>query len=279
MVPIQIKAILFDLGDTLLNFGPINTLGLLKEAGYRSYSFLRQTNQPVGGYTYYLWYNFIGLRLNYFISGITGNDFNSLDVLKKYGKRKGFDLSEEQWEHVNWLWYEPLCEKASVEDDLVGTLEKLKALGLKLGIISNTFVNGTTLDRHLSEVGVLDFFPMRLYSYSFSRRKPHQSIFLEASRKLEVDPCNIMYVGDRVDNDVKGCRNAGMFPVLKKAYTNENKQVPEGTVTIETISQLPDIVKKINNISDTGKLCGSDEVECLPGNENVDGGEEYVKQR
>ncbi|MCK4960116.1 MAG: hypothetical protein KAT00_11965, partial [Planctomycetes bacterium] len=109
----EIKAVIFDLGETLLNFGSVNTGALFKEAARRSYEFLRQAGQPVGPYICYLWRSLGTLRMRAFLSDITGNDFDSRAVLRAYGEKKGFDLTEEQWRQMNWLWYEPLYEIAN----------------------------------------------------------------------------------------------------------------------------------------------------------------------
>ncbi len=243
----KIKAVLFDLGDTILNFGRIKASELFKDAARGSHAFLEECQQPVARMLAYGLVNLFGIRFNHLVSHMTGKDFDSLLLLKKYGDKRGFDLPVEQWQEINWLWYLPLRKKTTLEADIVGTLEKLKEMGLKLGIISNTFVNGHALDRHLEEEGLLDFFPIRLYSYQFDFRKPDKRIFLEGARQIEVQPQNIMYVGDRLDKDVKGSARAGMIPVLKKAYTNEGKKVPNGTHKIETVAQLPDLIEMINN--------------------------------
>jgi HAD superfamily hydrolase (TIGR01662 family) len=177
---------------------------------------------------------------------VTGRDFDSLAVLRKYGTRRGFGLSAEQWQQLNWLWYEPLRQRAWVEPGLAETLAELAEAGLKLGIVSNTFVSGSTLDRHLAEEGLISFFDTRVYSCEFGLRKPNKRIFLEAARQVGAEPANIIYVGDRVNKDVKGALRAGMQPVLKNAYTNVGKKPPAGVERIDSISELPDLVGKIN---------------------------------
>ncbi|HIJ72115.1 MAG TPA: HAD family hydrolase [Planctomycetes bacterium] len=242
----KIEAILFDLGETLVNFGKFNRGTVFKEAGRRSYSFLKKLKQPVEGFRKYFWRNMLGLRLRYYISLITGKDFDSLKLLEKYGTLKGFKLSPGQWQELNWLWYEPLRQRSWTEPDLADTLNKLTGAGLALGIISNTFVNSSALDRHLAEEGLIRFFRTRLYSCDFGFRKPDKRIFLEAARQLGTRPDNIMYVGDRINKDIKGALRAGMYAVLKNAYTNAGKKTPAGTERIEQISQLPALVEKIN---------------------------------
>jgi putative hydrolase of the HAD superfamily len=194
----------------------------------------------------YHWGNLLGIRAQVFFSGLFGNDFDSLDVLKTYGKRKKYTLSEEQWQDVNSCWYQPLKELTKVEDDLVETLSTLRDSGLKLGILSNTFVNSCALDGHLEELGILEFFPMRIYSYEYKFRKPNVKIFNAAAKRIETPAANILFVGDRINKDVKGSLKAGMTPVLMKAYTNAGKKRPEGTIEIDKISELPEIIKKIN---------------------------------
>ncbi len=246
MVQTRIRAVLFDLGETLVNFGKIDSGRLFKEAGRRSYTFLKKLNQPVGRFRRYFWRNMWGLYVRYYISLITGRDFDSLALLEKYGRMRGFNLSREEWQELNWLWYEPLRKRARTEPDLAETLTKLTEAGLKLGIVSNTFVSAGALDRHLTEEGLIGFFDTRVYSCEFGFRKPDKRIFLEAARQVGAEPANIIYVGDRINKDVKGALRAGMKPVLKKAYTNAGKKAPDGVERIDNIAELPELVQAIN---------------------------------
>jgi len=246
VVQTRIRAVLFDLGETLVNFGKIDSGRLFKEAGRRSYTFLKKLNQPVGRFRRYFWRNMWGLYVRYYISLITGRDFDSLALLEKYGRMRGFNLSREEWQELNWLWYEPLRKRARTEPDLAETLTKLTEAGLKLGIVSNTFVSAGALDRHLTEEGLIGFFDTRVYSCEFGFRKPDKRIFLEAARQVGAEPANIIYVGDRINKDVKGALRAGMKPVLKNAYTNAGKKAPDSVERIDNIAELPDLVGKIN---------------------------------
>ena len=49
----EIKAVLFDLGETLLNFGKVKTTRLFRQGAKLSYDFLKSSGQPVGGFEYY----------------------------------------------------------------------------------------------------------------------------------------------------------------------------------------------------------------------------------
>ena len=105
--------------------------------------------------------------------------------------------------------------------------------------IPNTFCPGASLDRHLQEFGLLEFFPLRIYSYTQARRKPDIGIFREAARQIGIEPQKILFVGDRIDTDINGALKAGMKPILKSAYTNKDKPTPPGVRKIDLISELP----------------------------------------
>jgi putative hydrolase of the HAD superfamily len=242
----QIKAVFFDLGETLVNFGKVDSGRLFKEAARLSYGFLQQLKQKVDSFGYYFLRNLVSIRVHYLFSNIISRDFDSLALLKKIGRKWHLQLNEQQWQYLAWLWYEPLGKIATVETNIIETLEKLKNAGLKLGIVSNTFVHGSSLDKHLRQLGLLDFFPVRIYSYNYSFRKPDQRIFKMAADQAGEEPKKTMFVGDRLDNDIKGALKAQMHPVLKNAYTNNGKKVPKGVLKINSLSELPEVIEKIN---------------------------------
>jgi putative hydrolase of the HAD superfamily len=252
----QIKAVLFDLGETLLNFGKVNVTRIFRQGARLSYDFLKSCGQPVGGFEYYCWSNLIALRFRHFISNITKNDINSSALLRAIGTKKGIRFDAQQWRHFAWLWYEPLSKTARTEPGIKDTLAALKQMGLKLGILSNTFVNAYSLEKHLNQLGLLDFFTVRMYSYEFDFRKGDARIFKIAAERLGEAAENILYVGDRIDMDIKPALQIGMRPVLKAAYTNAGKTPPNGAWKIAHLSELPVLIKKINTqkITVTGEV-------------------------
>jgi len=242
----KIKAVLFDLGETLLDFGKINPGDIFRQGARLSYDFLKSRGQPVRSFKYYCWRNLIALQVRRLLSNITRNDFNSLVLLRWIGIKKGIRLDGQQWRHFGWLWYEPLRKVATVEPDIKEALTKLKNSGLKLGIVSNTFVNGCSLEKHMEQMGILDFFPLRMYSYQFDFRKPDPRIFRIAAERIGETMENILFVGDRIDKDIKPAIKVGMQAVMKNAYTNTGKKIPDGAWKINHISELPDLIEKIN---------------------------------
>jgi len=237
---------LFDLGETLLNFGKIDTTELFRQGARLSYEFLQSCGQPVGNFNCYCWRNLISLRIRDWYSKITKKDFNSLLLLRGLGTKKGIRLDRQQWRHFAWLWYEPLYKISKTEPNTKETLAALKNSGLKLGVVSNTFVHSSSLEKHLEQLGILDFFEVRLYSYEFDFRKPDTRIFKAAAERIGEALENILFVGDRINRDVKGAVKTGMKAVLKEAYTNIGRKIPKGVWKINRLSELPALIEKIN---------------------------------
>lgn len=237
---------MFDLGETLLNFGKVKTTQFFRQGARLSYDFLKNLDQSVGNFEYYYWRNLIAIHIRHLVSNITKKDFNSLALFKRIGAKKGIHLDGKQWQHFAWLWYEPLSKVATIEPKMNETLTALQELGLKLGIVSNTFVNGCSLEKHLNQLGILDFFTVRTYSYEFDFRKPNIKIFKVAAERIGERLENILYVGDRVDMDIKPAIKSGMHAALKAAYTNVGEKTPKGAWRINQICELPGLIKKIN---------------------------------
>ncbi len=245
----EIKAVLFDLGETLLNFGKIAKTRLILQGARSSYDYLREQEQPVGSFAGYFLRYLVRLRLRYFLAEFRGKDFDSLALLQRIGRREGIDLPREQWEEVIWRWYEPLSVLAETEPDLRQTLARLKGAGLKLGIVSNTFVNRASLDRQLAGLGLLDSFPMRLYSYELAMRKPDPRLFRIASERIGEAPPHILFVGDRIDMDIRPALDCGMAAAMKDARTNRGKPTPAAAHRIRLLSELPALIERINSSS------------------------------
>jgi FMN phosphatase YigB (HAD superfamily) len=133
-----------------------------------------------------------------------------------------------------------------------GTGEALKALsamGLKLGLLSNTFIHKSSLERQLRQEGLLDALPVRLYSYELPQRKPCVAAFRKAAEAIGEAAEHIVYVGDRLDNDVAARprqHDAGADSRVHKYIT---KKIPADLLCVETIAELPNLINRLNSES------------------------------
>jgi putative hydrolase of the HAD superfamily len=96
-------------------------------------------------------------------------------------------------------------------DDVAPAFERLRARGIKIGIISNW---DTRLERVLDGLGLGSLVDCVVSSAVVGLHKPDPRIFELACERLGVDPARCAHVGDHYYSDVVGARAAGMRPVL-----------------------------------------------------------------
>jgi putative hydrolase of the HAD superfamily len=96
-------------------------------------------------------------------------------------------------------------------DDVLPALEFLKARGLKLGIISNWDERLRPMMRQLN----LDrFFQTIVVSCEVGQCKPSAAIFRQAAQKLDLQPSEILHIGDSPALDVAAASAAGFRSLL-----------------------------------------------------------------
>jgi putative hydrolase of the HAD superfamily len=92
-------------------------------------------------------------------------------------------------------------------------LESLRERGLKLGLVSNAFDPGWLLHRDLEQMGIAQRLDFSVFSSEFGLRKPHPAIFERALEALGVEAEQSLFVGDRLYEDVRGAAEVGMTTV------------------------------------------------------------------
>ncbi len=98
-----------------------------------------------------------------------------------------------------------VCEGA------VGLLEDLAAAGLALGAVTNAEARHQR--EKLAALGLLERLPVLVTVDDLGRGKPDPAVFALACRRLGVDPAQTAYVGDELDIDARGARDAGLFGI------------------------------------------------------------------
>ncbi len=242
----RITGILFDLGDTLLDFTQVNIPVAFEEGARKAYEYLAGLDQPMPAFEKYHKQQLRAIRSKYFISKLTGRDFNSLDLIDHLGESLGHDLSDEQLAELGWLWYEPVSQQATMEEGLRETLEELRDMGLAFGLVSNTFIAGEVLDQHLKLTNLLDLLPHRVYSCTLDFRKPDPRIFQLGLDGISVQADQAIFIGDSFRADILGANRMGMVSVLKDPTGKRWRWRIKPMHRVKTIAELLPIVRSYN---------------------------------
>ncbi|MCA9606133.1 MAG: HAD family hydrolase [Myxococcales bacterium] len=98
-----------------------------------------------------------------------------------------------------------------VPDDLWAALAAARAMGLRLGVVSNSEGRLPELFAH---VGLGDAFEVIVDSAHEGVRKPDPEIFRRATERMGIAPSDALYAGDIPSVDVDGALGAGLEAAL-----------------------------------------------------------------
>ena len=120
-------------------------------------------------------------------------------------------------------------------------IETLDALGgFRLGVISNG--SSARQRQKLAAAGVLDRFAAVMISEDIGVAKPHPEIFEAACEAVSASPSACIHVGDRLDADALGARDAELTGVwLDRSGAGG---APASVPTIAKLTELPALVRK-----------------------------------
>ena len=129
-----------------------------------------------------------------------------------------------------------------------GIAEALKDLSTryKLCVVSDSIVTpGVGLREILDKHGLKKYFSGFAFSDEVGRSKPHASMFESASQQLDVELNEIVHVGDRDHNDVKGPHAIGAKAILFTATRPDDRDITTADAICDSHHELPAIVDRL----------------------------------
>jgi putative hydrolase of the HAD superfamily len=121
---------------------------------------------------------------------------------------------------------------------------RLRRLGIKVGVLSNTMWPRSWHEQVFRRDGVLDLIDGAVYSSEIDWTKPHPEAFLAAMRAVgAAEPEACVFVGDRPYDDVHGAKGLGMRAVL---IPNSDVPAFEGAEPDAVIDRLADLPALLN---------------------------------
>jgi HAD superfamily hydrolase (TIGR01509 family) len=129
--------------------------------------------------------------------------------------------------------------------DVHPALERL-AERYRLGVLAN---QPDAARGALERDGIASYFDVWVVSDEIGFAKPDPRIFEHALREACCEPAQAAYVGNRLDNDVRPARRAGLRTVwiLRGEAPPEPtaEQLAEADVVIESLAELPDALERV----------------------------------
>jgi FMN phosphatase YigB (HAD superfamily) len=136
----------------------------------------------------------------------------------------------ERWEAEGATEF--VFAERDLHHDALPCLAALRARGLRLGAAGNMYAHHEDFLRpHVDFVGS---------SERWGVQKPDTGFFEHVVEEAAAEPDEILYVGDRVDNDVLPALAAGLHAVRIRRGAHADVDSPEGTITIDSLAELPE---------------------------------------
>ncbi len=136
-------------------------------------------------------------------------------------------------------------------DPVDGITEALDALSQRyqLAVVSDSIVTpGSGLRKILEKHDIKRFFSGFAFSDEVGHSKPHRSMFDTACGQLGVSVEEIVHIGDRDQNDVKGPHALGAKAVLFTAVRDNDKDMTTADAICSSHKELPAIIDRLASL-------------------------------
>lgn len=159
--------------------------------------------------------------------------------------RPGFDLAEERERRAAAGKPESFTEQ-DLYPDARPCMAALQDMGLQVGLAGNQTARAESILRSLSLP--VDFIGT---SDGWGVEKPSTSFFDRVVVEVGEAPGEILYVGDRLDNDIRPAQESGLTTALLRRgpwghILNEPTITERCLFVLDSLEQLPDLVAKHN---------------------------------
>ncbi|HEY32676.1 MAG TPA: HAD family hydrolase [Dehalococcoidia bacterium] len=204
--------VIFDLGDTVLHLESINMISANKRLLEFAEGNTDLTAEDVQLFAEELSREALQVRedsmVEYSIQSFQRLLYGNLGISFTIGP---YEMEREFWNAA--IKYLP-CEGIH---DVLDLLDKHR---IKTGILSNSGFTGTVLLEELKKHNLAHRFSFLISSIDYVFRKPHKRLFQITVRKMGLEPQDIWFVGDKLEYDIRGAIDSGLYPVW---YNPENK--------------------------------------------------------
>lgn len=181
-------------------------------------------------------------------------EYTTARILRSLLAEMGYpDLSPESLAPALQTLYSVSQAHWKREDDALATLKILRAAGYRMGVVSNAS-DDADVQTLVNNAGIRGYFDFVLSSAACGVRKPNPRIFQIALANWNLAPAEVAMLGDTLGADVLGARNAGLFSIwITRRADKPSNRDHAGTILpdaqIESLAELP---KALDSFSESG---------------------------
>lgn len=238
-----IRAAVFDLGGTLLDFNPAGHPWLEWERiGLENACDFLAARYPLDRETFVA--HVLDTLPHRWTLATQGHRPLTLGgLLQEACAAAGLDVPPPVIHEAVAHYVAPLDRQVVAYDDAASTLHALRERGLRIGLISNTMWPGDLHRQEMARLGILSYFDDTLFSADLGLWKPQPALYRLALERLGVPAEQAFFVGDTPEHDLVGAQTVGM----KTVYKRNNAFKPNGIRPDAEISQLSELLDLLDH--------------------------------
>lgn len=240
----MIKAVFFDLDNTLYQYDPCQKAALVTLDDYAREHFHMEPEE------FHEMYSYCMKTLTGRIGPNNASIHNLLIRLQNIMER----IHQPYYPHVPDMlrtFWKTFRDHMEVEPDAEKTLQELKKRGIFVGIGTNQTADVQYMK--LDQLGLLPYIDMVITSEEALAEKPSPRFFQccleKASRVAGAEASGCLFVGDTFAHDIIGSARAGMHPVWYRPFGGT--ELPEGCsepADLKIITSLTEVLALTENI-------------------------------
>ena len=208
------KAILFDLGDTIIQYSDFDpsrgNKELLKYCKHAHSNIERDIDS-------------LGKELSEYIT--SKRDETRVEHTCQSFQRLLFALLNVEIELTPLemeLIFNQHAFTRKVMPGIIEFLDFVREKGIRVAILSNSSFSGEALEAEVKALSIPNDFEFIVSTADYCLRKPDPRIFKVCLNKLNLDKDEVWYVGNKLEYDVLGANNAGMQAIWFNLLNEEN---------------------------------------------------------
>ena len=167
-------------------------------------------------------------------------------ALSHIAKRAGSDVDDVT---VDRLCDERIRIKAEpfeqVEHQIVMLIDYLRSRNVRLGVVSNCFAEDVA---GWARCSLASRFDCAVFSFDVGLAKPDPAIYIEATRRLQVDASQTWFIGDGGSDELTGAMQAGLRAVRALWFLRRwphFREEPSFGLSVNTIQEVVTLLEQV----------------------------------
>ena len=239
------KLIVFDMGNTLLNFHAGEHTDQEKDImGCKNMSFYLREKHNIDVTASMIKTDLIDEWYSDFYKRKALIELDVCVYVNDFLKTLGFESGSVNCRELMNAFYKPYMDEVVITDGALESVMAVKEL-MHVGVISNCILFDDFYEQTFKKSGLSNYIDNYIFSYSRQIRKPDKRLFNEM---LDYHTCkaeDAIMVGDSYSADILPAKELGMKTIH---FTSEPIKHSQADASVNRLNMIPKVIRQLNQL-------------------------------